>query len=40
MIGEPEGLSGGAIAAIVAGCVLAAGAGGFVIYKFVFGKKQ
>ena len=40
MIGEPEGLSGGAIAAIVAGCVLAAGAGGFALYKFVFGKKQ
>ncbi len=40
MIGEPEGLSGGAIAAIVAGSVLVLGAGGFILYKFVFGKKQ
>ena len=39
MIGEPDGLSGGAVAAIVAGCVIAAGAGGYAIYRFVIKKK-
>ncbi len=38
--GEPEGLSGGAIAGIVIACVVVLAGAGFAVYWFVFRKKK